>query len=163
MMTVFTATERRASLLQATSHGGAYGVKNLTSTVEVTVATSTGDTINFGYIPSNARILGNSRLYWDDMATTGAPTMDLGLAAVNGNLAQADDPDALSNGHAMATATPTGAGAVAPIENFGLPAWDLVASETADPGGMLKVYGTMLDAVTTQTGTATLELYYVVD
>lgn len=162
-MTAFTATERRGSLLNAASHGGAYGVKALVSTVEVTVATSTGDTINFGYIPSNARICGTSRLYWDDMATTGSPTMDLGIAAVNGNLAQADDPDALSAGHDVATATPTGAGAVSPIENFGLEAWDYVASETADPGGVLKVYGTMLDAVTTQTGTATLELYYVVD
>ena len=162
-MTVFTATERRADLLLPVSHGGAYGVKCLSGTVEVTVATSTGDTIEWGYIPSNARLLGNSRLYWDDMATTGAPTMDLGLAAVDGNLANADDPDALSAGHAMATATPTGAGAVAPIENFGLPAWDLVASETSDPGGSLKVIGTMLDAVTTQTGTASLELYYVVD
>lgn len=162
-MTVFTATERRANLLLASSHGGAYGVKCLSSTVEVTVATSTGDTINFGYIPSNARILGTSRLYWDDMATTGSPDMDLGLGAVKGNLANADDPDALSNGHDVATATPTGAGAVSPIENFGLPAWDFVASETSDPGGVLKVYGTMLSAVTTQTGTVSLELYYVVD
>jgi len=162
-MTVFTATERRADLLLGASHGGAYNVKCLSSTVEVTVATSTGDTINFGFIPSNARILGSSRLYWDDMATAGAPTMDLGLAAVKGNLVNADDPDALSNGHAMATATPTGAGAVSPIENFGLPAWDLVASESVDPGGVLKVLGTMLDAVTTQTGTASIELYYVVD
>ena len=162
-MTIFTATERRKNLLNASSHGGAYDVKGLISTVEVTVATSTGDTINFGYIPSNARILGTSRLYWDDMATTGAPTMDLGLAAVKSNLVNADDPDALSAGHDVATATPTGAGAVSPIENFGVQAWDLVASETVDPGGVLKVYGTMLDAVTTQTGTATLELYYVVD
>ena len=162
-MTIFTATERRSHLLSAASHGGAYGVKALTSTVEVTVATSTGDTIIWGHIPSNARILGNSRLYWDDMATTGSPTMDLGLAAVDGNLANADDPDALSAGHDVATATPTGAGAVAPIENFGLPAWDFVASETSDPGGKLAVYGTMLDALTTQTGTASLELYYVVD
>ena len=162
-MTIFTATERRAHLLAATSHGGSYSVKNLTATVEVTVATSTGDTIVFGYIPSNARILGSSRLYWDDMATTGSPTMDLGLAAVKGNLANADDPDALSAGHDVATATPTGAGALSAIANHGLPAWDFVASETSDPGGALKVYGTMLDAVTTQTGTATLELYYVID
>ena len=162
-MTIFTATERRSHLLAPSGHGGAYGVKALVSTVEVTVATSTGDTINFGYIPSNARILGTSRLYWDDMATAGSPTMDLGLSAVKGNLVNANDPDALSNGHDMATATPTGAGAVTPIENFGLPAWDMVASETVDPGGALQVTGTMLDAVTTQTGTATLELYYVVD
>lgn len=162
-MTEFKATERRSHLLAPVSHGGSYNVVNLTSTVEVSVATATGDTVNFGYIPSNARILGNSRLYWDDLATSGAPTMDLGLAAVDGNLVNADDPDALSNGHALATATPTGAGALAPIENFGLEAWDLVASETTDPGGSLKVYGTTADAVTTAAGTVTLELYYVID
>jgi hypothetical protein len=163
MATEFAATERRSHLLSAVSHGGSYNVVNLCSTVEVTVATGTGDTYIFGRIPSNARLLGSSRLYWDDMATTGAPTMDIGLGAVESNLVNADDPDALSNGHALATATPTGAGAVAPIENFGVLAWDLVASETVDPGGELEVYGTCLDAVTTVAGTMTIELYYVID
>jgi hypothetical protein len=162
MMATLTATERRSSLLNATSHGGAYGVKSLISTVEVTVVTTIGRTIGFGHIPSNARLLGTSRLYWDDLATGGAPTLDLGLAAVDGNLVNSDDADALSNGHALATAS-TGAIAVAAIADYGNEAWDFVASETTDPGGKLEVYGSLLDAVTTTAGTVTLELFYYID
>ena len=162
MATEFAATERRSSLLNASSHGGAYDVKCLASTVEVTVATGTGDTYIFGRVPSNARLLGSSRVYYDDMATTGAPTMDIGLAAVEGNLANANDPDALSAGHTLATAANDSL-AITAIADYGKPAWDFVASETSDPGGSLAVYGTCLDAVTTVAGTFTIELYYVID
>ncbi|MBU8921784.1 MAG: hypothetical protein KOO63_08190 [Bacteroidales bacterium] len=161
MMTTYTATERRSSLLQATSHGGAYGVKALVATIEVAAATTVGLTIDFGRVPSNARILASSQLYWDDLATSGAPTLDLGIGAVNGNLANADDPDALSAGHDTTSAG--SASALSEIANAGLQAWDFVASETTDPGGSLMVYGTLADAGVNQVGTCSLELYYVVD
>ena len=161
-MTTLTATERRSSLLNATSHGGAYGVKTLVATMEVAAVTTIGRTIGFGRIPSNARISGLSRLYWDDLATGGSPTLDLGLGAVDGNLANADDADAFSAGHALGTAS-TGAIAITAIADYGNEAWDFVASETSDPGGTLEVYGSLLDAVTTTAGTVTLELYYYID
>ena len=161
-MATFTATERRSHLLNATSHGGAYSVKNLTSTVEITTATTVGRTINFGHIPSNARICLGSRLYWDDLATSGSPTLDLGLAAVKGNLVNSDDPDALSAGHDI-TAAASDQVALSEIANAGLPAWDFVASESVDPGGALSVYGSLVDAAINAAGTITLELYYVVD
>jgi hypothetical protein len=157
-----TATERRNDLLNATSHGGANGVKVLASTVEVTAVTTVGRTISFGRIPSNARVLGASRLYWDDLATSGSPTLDLGLAEVNGNLANSDDPDALSNGHDISAAANDQL-AVAAIANYALPAWDQVASESSDPGGALEVYGSLVDAAVNQAGTITLELFYYVD
>ena len=160
-MTTLTATERRSHLLSAVSHGGAYDVINLTSTVELPNG-ATGRTINFGYIPSNARLLGSCRLYYDDMSNAGAPTLDIGLAAVNGNLANADDVDAIGNGFTLATAANDKV-MISEIANIGLPAWDYVASETSDPGGELMVYGTLLDAATTVTGTITAEIYYVVD
>jgi hypothetical protein len=70
----------------------------------------------------------------------------------------------LTNGHALTTATAGGATLVAvDLANAGLPAWDLVASESSDPGGVLEVYGTVKDAATTQTGTVTLELLYYLD
>lgn len=162
MATEFAATERRAHLLAAVSHGGSYNVVSLCSTVEVTVATGTGDTYIFGRIPSNARLLGSSRVYYDDMATAGAPTMDIGLGSVDGNLVNANDPDALSAGHTLATAA-NDVLAITAIADFGNQAWDFVASETVDPGGELEVYGTCLDAVTTAAGTFTIELYYVID
>jgi len=163
-MTAYTATERRSHLLAAVSHGGSYDVINLTSTVEIAVATTVDRTIDFGRIPSNARILSMSRLYWDDLATSGSPTLDLGLAAVDGNLANADDPNALLDAGTLSSA---GSDVIAleDIANAGLPAWDFVESETSDPGGDLMVYGTLVDAPINKPGggTMTLDLYYVVD
>lgn len=161
-MTTFTATERRSHLLSAVSHGGAYTSKVLLSTVAITVATTVGRTISFGRIPSNARILGASRLYWDDLATSGSPTLDLGLAAVNGNLANADDPNALLDAGAISGAI-SGNVVINDHASFGLPAWNLVASETSDPGGELEVYGSLVDAPINKAGDITLELHYVVD
>ena len=159
-MTVFTATERRAHLLAATSHGGAYGKKNLTATIELAAQATFPHTIVFGRIPSNARIAASSAIHWDDLATA-TTTLDLGLGAVNGNLTNADDPDALNVGLDVTSAG--SAAAVADHANYGLPAWDYVASEATDPGGELKVYATVADALTTGTGTITLSLDYYVD
>ena len=161
-MATYTATERRGNLLAAASHGGAYGMKNLTATIELAAATTLGRTIDFGRIPSNARILGSSRVHYDDVSNAGAPTLDIGLGAVNGNLVQADDPDAINAGLTLATAA-SDVMAIANIANIGLPAWDLVASEATDPGGELMVYGSVVDAATTVVGTITLEMNYVID
>lgn len=156
-----TATERRSNNNLAPSNGPAYSVKALVSTVEVAPSAS-GTTIDFGMIPSDARILPSSTIYWDDLTTTGSPTLDLGLAAVNGNLVNANDPDALTNGKDITSAG--SASALADHANAGLPAWDLVASESSDPGGVLKVYGSIVDAATAGlTATVTLELFYYVD
>jgi len=157
-----TATERRSHLLAAASHGGAYGTKAMVATVEVAASTTVGRTILFGHIPSNARPMMISKLYSDDLATSGSPTLDIGLAEVNGNLANADDPDALTAGIAISSAV-TGANLIADITNAGLPAWDYVASETVDPGGQLAVYGSLVDAPVNAAGTITIEMLYVVD
>lgn len=157
-MTTYTATERRSHLLSAVSHGGAYTVKNLTSTIELAVCTI-NSTFDLGYIPSNARILASSRLHADTLG--GSSTLDLGIGAVNGNLANADDPNGLSAGHDVSGALSDAL--VVAIADAGLPAWDFVASETSDPGGMVKVYGTVTGATTTVIGTVTLDMNYVVD
>ena len=159
-MTTLTATERRAHLLSAASHGGAYTVKNLVSTVEVPVTTTLNSTIGFGRVPSNARLLGSSRFYSD---TLGATTkFDFGIRAVNGNLANADDPDALSANHDASGALSDGL-VITLFADYGLPAWDFVASETSDPGGELEIYATLTDLTTTVAGTITLDMNYVVD
>jgi len=157
-----TATEKRSHALAAVSHGGSYSIKALTSTVEVAASTTVGRTILFGYIPSNARPMLASKLYSDDLATSGSPTLDIGLAEVNNNLVNADDPDALTNAIAISSAV-TGANLIADIANAGLEAWDYVASETSDPGGELAVYGSLVDAPVNQAGTITFEMLYVVD
>ena len=98
------ATQRRAGTDIAAGKGDATTVKTLNATVEIPATSASGDTITFGYIPSNARILLSSRLYNDDCATSGSPTLDIGLGAVNGNLANADDPDAIGNGFTLSAA-----------------------------------------------------------
>jgi len=155
------ATERRASPGITPGKGDANSLKMLCSaTIELGVSAD-GATVKFGRIPSNARISGRSRVYFDDLATTGAPTLDLGLASVDANITS--DPDALSNGHTLATADAEGAMVIGDVANIGLPAWDFVASQTTDPGGELDVYGSVVDACTTQAGTVTVEILGYLD
>ena len=155
------ATERRASPGITPGKGDANTLKVLlTSTVEVP-ASSSGATIKFGSIPSNARISSISKLEWDDLSTTGSPTLDIGLASVDSNITS--DPDALSNGHDI---TATGAASLAAVARaeWGKPAWDFVNGVTADPGGELDVYGSIVDAATAGlTGTVSIEIYGYLD
>jgi len=154
------ATERRASPGVVPGKGDANSLKVLcTSTVELGATAASGTTYSFGRIPSNARISGLSKIYWDDLTTTGAPTFDLGLASVDSNVTS--DPDALSNGHDVTSAS--SAAALTAIVDYGLPAWDLVASVTADPGGDLDVYGSLKDAAVAGGGTVTVEILGYLD
>lgn len=153
------ATQRRSANNLAAGNGISYSVKNLTATVEL-AASASGTTVTFGRIPSNARILSVSKVYWDDLATSGSPTLDIGLINVDSNIT--DDPDALNDGLALSSAS-TGSAVVKDIANSGLPAWDHVNGQTSDPGGELIVRGVVKDAATNATGTITLDLLYVVD
>lgn len=156
-MATFTATERRSANNLAVGQGAAYTVKNLCSTVTITAATATGSTIDFGNIPSNARILGASTLYWDDLGTGTAPDIDLGLVGSQ----ITNDVDALNDG--LDGASATSARVVKDIANIGLPAWDYVNGQTTDPGGVFGVQGIFTTAATDTEGDVTLDLYYVID
>ena len=153
------ATRKGANINDAVDGSGCKGtVKALVSTIELAAASS-GDTIDFGKIPSNARILGTaSKVYWDDLATSGSPTLDIGLKSYINNDVTAD-PDALANGLDVTSA---GSGALTAVvaATVGDPAWDYVNGETADTGGVFEVYGSIKDAATTQTGTVTVEILY---
>ena len=154
------ATQRRASAnLVVGSAGYASSVKNLCATVEL-AASASATTVTFGRIPSNARILPLSRIYKDDLATSGSPTLDLGLIAVRSNITS--DDDCINDGISL-SATAAWADVVKDPANGGLPCWDLVNGQTSDPGGEFIVRGIVRDAATTATGTITLDLYYIVD
>jgi hypothetical protein len=154
-----TATQRRAVADLVVGNGISYNVKNLCATVELATSAS-GTVIDFGLIPSNARILGCSRLYNDDLATSGSPTLDIGLIAVDGNITS--DPDAINDGIALSAAG-SDLQVVKDHANLALPAWDYANGVTADPGGSLLVRGVVKDAATNAAGTITLDLYYVID
>lgn len=152
------ATLRRDSSDAVYGKGEAGNVKIVTSTVEVATGT-TGKTYKLARIPSNARIAGQSSLYWDDLATSGSPDLDIGLASVDSNITS--DPDALNNGlDASATGTSL---VIADRANYGKQAWEFVNGQTTDPSGELDIYLTTTTAAINQAGTVTLELYYSLD
>lgn len=155
-----TATERKASANLVAGKGEGSSLKVLlVSTVEFT-AGATARTVDFGEIPSNARIAACSRVYNDDCATTGAPTMDFGLSSAD---ITADD-DAIGDSAAtLATATNVGYQLITDPVRIGKRAWELVNGQTTDPKGHLTVYGTQKDASTTQTGTITVEILGYLD
>ena len=128
--------------------------------MEVNSDDSATSTYDFGEIPSSARILGASTAYWDDLASTGAPTLDLGLFANDGNIT--DDDDALNDGLDAATAS-TGTKVVKDLANYGKRAWELVSGQTTDPGGVLTVKATLKDAAVNVGGSLTVELWYAID
>ncbi len=159
-MATVTATSRRAAKTtlgkgeanKLTSHG--------VRTIEVAPSAS-GTIIDFALrIPSNARISPLSTIYYDDLATSGAPTLDLGFYAVDSNITS--DDDGLNDGLTLATALtyPTRAPVVKDIANSGKQAWEYVNGVTADPGGFFDVKGVIRDAPTlTNTGSVVLDLH----
>lgn len=158
-MATVTATQKRNTSGLVAGNGLAYTPKVLISTIALP-ASASGTIIDFGNIPSNARIMGISQIMADDLATSGSPTLDLGFAAVNGNITA--DPDALNDGLTISSAL-TATSVVKGIENRGKLAWEYVSGQSTDPGGALNVIGTIKDAATNAAGDVTLELLYYVD
>lgn len=157
------AVEHKVALGAAPSdsrlgHGMGGDVKGFTRTVELSAAASVNSTYTFGYIPANARILGVSRVSYDDCADTGAPTLDLGLFAVDGNVTS--DVDALNDGLTLATAAKDQP-LIKDIANYGKKAWQFVSGQATEPKGMLALKGTILDAAANLGGTVTVEVQFL--
>lgn len=131
-------------------------LKRVAETIEVTAAASATSTYDLFTIPSNA-IIHSMRLRTDDLASTGSPTLDVGL--FHPNLANGGDDDCLfvdADVASGAVDTTTYAPIAAPNQE----AWDYVASQTTDPNEDLTVRATIKDAATNTGGTITLEILY---
>ena len=135
-------------------------VRCWTETVETNADDSVSSTYLFARLPSNAKILGQSHVYWDDLATTGSPLLDMGVFNQSGQSDITDDPDALTNGLALASAT--NGKLIDGIQNYGLALWDFATGST-DPSVDLDIKGTLTDAAITEVGTITVEIYYTLD
>jgi len=154
------ATERQAAQGLVAGKGEGQSVKKLIcSTIEL-AASASGATVKLGTIASNARILPTGLIFNDDLATSGSPTLDLGLGSVDSNITS--DPDAINNGLVASAATST-TSVMADLANAGKRAWEFVSGQTEDPGGELDVFLTVKDAATTDAGTVTVELYGYLD
>lgn len=137
-----------------------YGLNVFESTVEVTAAASATSTYHMARIPTNVRISNLSEIAFDDLASTGSPTFDIGLFAIDGNVTS--DDDAINDGIDVATAASNGTKMVKDAANIGKYAWEL-AGESSDPGGMLDLKITLKDAATNTGGTVSMTLAYHYD
>jgi hypothetical protein len=155
-----TATVRKDATGAVAGKGNANVVQTLVSCTIELATTASGQTIKLGRIPSNARLLPMCGIYNDDLATSGSPTLDIGLASVDSNITS--DPDAINNGIVLSSATNT-VQLYADAANAGLPAWDLVNGQTTDPKGSLDVYATIKDATTNATGTLSVTILGYLD
>lgn len=131
----------------------------LTSTLEVAAAASAASVYPMIRVPSNMHIMGTSKVYFDDLASTGSPTIDIGVKAVDGNLTT--DNDALNDGIDVFTAA-SSASLIKDIANYGKMAWEF-STATSDPGGLVDITVTILDAATNTGGTLTLEFFGYID
>lgn len=136
------------------------GLNVYESTVEVTAAASATSTYTMARLPMNVRISNLSELAFDDLASTGSPTFDIGLFAVGSNFTSNDA--AINDGIDVATAASTGVKVVKDPANIGKYVWEL-AGESADPGGFADLKITLKDAATNTGGTVTLSLAYNAD
>lgn len=123
---------------------------------------SVSSTYLLARLPSNARILGCSKIHYDDLATTGSPTLDLGVYPLSGRTDITADDDALNDGLDAATAAAS-ANAVKDVANFGKRLWEFVNGQTVDPKCQLDIKAVVRDAALTEAGTITLEVYYTLD
>jgi len=132
-------------------------------TVEVTAAAAATSTYDLAVLPSNARLTPDSKIYWDDLASTGSPTLDLGLFNPTGYAGTGITPD--DDGF-FADADVTSAGSkafIADIANAGKALWQFVSGQAADPKQPLLVRATLKDAAANVGGTLTVCLYYTLD
>ena len=136
-------------------------VRSWVETVEVGAADSATSTYLMARLPSNAVILGASKFYSDDLASAGAPTVDIGVFNLSGKSLITDDDDALNDGIDAATVTDTTV--IKDIANYGKKLWEHVNGQTEDPKTDLDIKVTLKDADVNVGGTMTIELFYTLD
>jgi hypothetical protein len=130
------------------------------STVEVAAAATAGTEYRMMRLPLSARIHGLSEIRFDDLASSGSPTLDIGFAPVDGNFTK--DVDALNDGIDCATA----AGHVRMVKdhaNYGKQVWEFISGATAETQGFADLIVTILDAATNTGGTVTTVVAYSID
>ena len=158
----FVATQQNNSQGLSGGLGWANSLKTLVSKIDLQAPAQIGETIDFGRIPTNARISSrDSAVAYSDLHTTGTPTIDIGLVGIGNSVAIDDDCF-------IADIEIGDAGAISLLarenpERFGLKAWEFIDGLAEDPGGEFMVVGTIKDLATDTTGSIHLQLYYTLD
>ncbi len=131
-------------------HGGV--TRSYTIVHEVTAGDSATSTYRLCRLPSNARLLGSSHISWDDLASTGAPTIDLGVVNVTDETRITDDPDGINDGLDAASAAAQTT-IIKSIDNYGKKLYEFVNGQATDPKGNLEIMLSIVDADVNTGGT----------
>lgn len=126
-------------------------------TVEVGAADSDTSTYHIAHLPSNCRISGASWIGYDDLASSGAPTIDIGT--FNFADGTADDVDSINDGLTVATAAVNVPFFGDKADN-GLYLWEIGTSPSSDPGGFIDIFLTLDDADVNVGGTISGSIFY---
>ena len=129
------------------------------STVEVAAAATAGTEYRMMRVPLGARIHALSQIHFDDLASSGSPTLDIGFAPVDGNFTK--DDDALNDGIGVSAAAGT-ARMIKDIANYGKQVWEFISGATAETQGFADLIVTLNDEAANTGGTVTVELAYSV-
>ena len=129
------------------------------ASVEVTAAASATSTYLIARLPTNARLHPQSMLGFDDLASTGSPTVDIGIFNMSG---VSDDDDAINDGINVASAASNSTPMIKDVADWGLQLWEIMG-ETTDPGGLCDIYVTLKDAATNTGGTFSASVVFSVD
>ncbi len=137
-------------------------VRNITVSHEVTAGDSATSTYRICRLPSNARLLGTSTISLDDLASTGSPTIDIGVGNATNGSSITEDPDAINDGIDAATAA-TGTALIKTIDNYGQRVWEFVNGQSTDPKGDLEIYMSIVDADVNSGGTVVFSIDFTFD
>lgn len=151
----------RTTSRQYGSPGMGCDIKLLPITVEVSAAASATSTYALGRLPSNARFTEQTKVYFDDLASTGSPTIDIGIRYISTAGVSTFDDDALKADVDVATAAGSTT-ILADIANYGKRLWE-IAGLSEDPMCNVDLVMTIKDAATNTGGTVTAMWYYFVD
>ena len=135
------------------------GTSILCTTVEVGAADSDTSTYHMARLPAAVRLMPQSAVGLDDLASAGSPTLDIGTFNVADGTA--DDDDAINDGLDAAAASGYTA-MIKDVADWGQPLW-AIAGASSDPGGFIDIYVTLQDADVNVGGTVSASFVYTVD
>ncbi len=135
-------------------------VRAVVETVEVSAAASATSDYLMARLPASVVLLPQSKLYIDDLASAGSPTLDIGIFNRPNRSDITDNDDALNDGIDAANAGSHDV--IKVISDVGKKLWEH-AGESSDPKAQVDIKITLKDAAANDGGTMTLVLFYIED
>lgn len=123
-------------------------------TVEVAAGADAGSVYTGPKLPLTCRLHGISMVAWDDLASTGSPTLDIGITG---------DDDCLVADIDLTSAATTAVSAIADHANWGKELWELAGLTLEQSKQRRNVILTIKDAACNTGGTVSMSLAYSID